>query len=245
MKHTRKLLCALLAAALLILSVAPAYAVSVDTKAATIYMGSKDGSEWAYSSIEINDLTASSKITDVKTSNKAILRLGSLNTWDSTYSSLGDDDEYSGADYSASIGVYGVKKGKATISFKVDGKSYSKTFTVVDFANPIKTLTLTGISSANLKSKFAKTSYLSEKLKANAKAGYLNVAAASGWKIISAEWTDQGSDYNARYFHSSKGVASMKIPVPAMKKNGNYYIWATFVNTKTKATMSINYHLGK
>lgn len=243
MRNTRKLFCALLVAALLVLSIAPAYAVSVDTKAAKIYLGSKDGSQYGWYSIEIRDLTAKSKITEIKSDDKKVAKVYSLDTWSSSYKYFdeeGIDSEY----HSASIGIRGLKTGTATVSFKVDGKKYSKKFTVLGYENPAKNFQLTGINKTNLKSKFAKGSYAQAKLKADSKAGNLVVEAAKGWKITDATWSDQGEDYSSQSFYSSKGVSSVKLAIPKMTKKGNYYIWVTFVNTATKASVELAYNIG-
>jgi len=242
MKNTRKLLCALLAAALLILSVMPAYAVSVDWRGAKMYLGSSNKSHTIGFSVEINDLKANSKITSIKSSDKSIIRLSSLDTWDSSWKNLENSDDTS-EDHSASIYLLGMKKGKATVSFKVDGKTYKKEIQVLGFINPIKTFKLTGISSSNLKGKFAKTSYVATNLKSDAKAGSLKVAAASGWKITSVSWS-AWSESKYRSFDLGSGASSVSMPIPKMTKKGEYNIWIEMINTKTKATASFTYHIG-
>ena len=243
MKNTRKLFCTILAVALLILSLMPAYAaVSVKADSNKIYLDSTGGSYgWGY--ININGINANSKITDIKSSNTKILRPSSLNKWSSSYKDF-ENDENSSADNNASISVRGLKKGKADITFKVDGKSYKQSFEVLNYVNPVKSFQLTGVGSTNLKSKFAKGSYVDAKLKSNSKAGYVKVSAASGWKIRSVEWSDQSDNYSSHYFYSEKGVSSAKVIAPAMKKSGKYSIWVNCINAKNGARLNLTYHLG-
>jgi len=241
MKNSRKFLCALLAAALLVLSVMPAYAVSVDWRGGKMYLGSSNGTNTGDLTIEISDLKADSKITNLKTSDKSIIRLGSLDRWNSSWQDLEDDDNRSEY-HDASIRLDGLKKGKAKISFKVDGKSYSKTIEVLGYVNPIKSFKVTGISSSNLKSRFAKTSYVNTNLKSDAKAGYVKVAAASGWKITGVTWSCwSGDGYRSFDFG---GVGSASLPIPKMSKKGEYNIYVYLVNTKTNVRTEFSYHIG-
>lgn len=242
MKRTRKVFCALLVAALLVLSVVPAYAASVDTSAMKVYMGGKDKSDWGWGSFDINDMKPGDKVTEVKSSNKSVVKIVELDMYQSTYQYY-EGDESTQNYINASIGFSALKPGTATITFKVNGKKYSKKITVVGYANPIKTFKLTGVSKTNLKSKFAKKTSVEEKLKADAKAGYLEVSAASGWKVISAEFSDETDSYEGYSFYSSKGVNAVKIAVPKMLKKGRYYVWLNFRNTSTKATQQIMYRL--
>ena len=242
MKNTRKLICAILAAALLILSVAPAYAaVEVNWGSGKIYLGSSNDTDTNGTSIQISGLKSDSKITTIKTSDKKTISLGSLDYWNYRWKSL--DGNEGNEDYEASIYIYAQKKGKATISFKVDGKSYSKSFEVLGYENPIKSLVLTGVSKANLKSKFANRSYAWTKLSKDAKAGDIKLSATNGWKITSIGWNAYNGDNGYRSFDFESGVSSAKMPIPKMKKKASYNISMTFVNTKTKTIANCNFHL--
>lgn len=243
MKNTRKLLCALLAAVLMILSVVPALAdVYVETEAETYYLASKSNpstrSDWIY----ISGIEKNTKITDVKSSNKAVATIRGIERgqWDYEYY---DPDEKSSS-YSAEIYVNLIKAGKSTISFKVDGKAYKKNYTVVNYVNPVKSYQLTGYNNKNLKSKFASVNSFNEPMTANLKAGYLKVTAAAGWKVKELYWSDR-NDYSSsrRYSFGTNGVNTAQMPTPAMKKSGSYYVYATLVNTKNGGTQSVYYYL--
>ena len=237
MKKTRKLLCAALAAALLVLSVAPAYAAEVYWGATKLYLGSSNGS-WSNDTwISIDNLNSNPTITNIRSSDDSIITFS--NVIHSSWHSLQDDDVENDG-FSVSIGIYGCRKGKATISFKVDGKAYSKAYEVLGYTNPIKSFVLTGVSKTNLKSKFAKTGDVYASLKKDAKAGNIKLAAAKGWRVTEISWSGNN---NHRSFGFGSGVSSAAMPIPKMKKNKNYSMWMTFVNTKTKATLQMSYTL--
>lgn len=243
MKNTRKLLCLLLAAALMILTVVPALAdVDVDTTAQTIYLAKKDGSvtssEWIY----IYGIEKNTKIVDVKSSNKAVAAIRCIERSQSDYEYYDPDEERS--DYSACIQVIFIKAGKATVSFKIDDKTYKKNFTVVGYVNPVKNFQLTGFNTKNLKAKFVKGYEFDETMTRNAKAGYLKVTAASGWKVKELYWCDRNDYSNSRrYSFGTNGVNTAQMPTPAMNKTGSYYVRANLVNSKNGGTQTVYYYL--
>lgn len=242
MKNIRKLLCAILAAALLILTALPALAeIEFDSSPVTVYLSDKEGSSYVWADFSVWGLEKDSKITDVKSSNKKVVQVYSVQHSQGKTKYTEEDREDSEW-YDAYIENKALKAGTATVSFKVDGTTYKKKITVKGYTNPVKSLVLTGVSSANQKSKFAKGDYANIPLKKNAKAGYLKVSAASGWKIRRVYWYDRTDDDwdTYRQFSSGKGVASVKMPVPAMKKTGRYNVEVEFVNTKTGGTKYIN-----
>ena len=239
MKRSRKFLCALLAAALLVLSVMPAYAaVEVNWGAKKVYMGSSDGSDTSGYSVSIDGIKSSTKITSIKSAKKSILKPSSLDRWSSKYKSL--DSDYTSEYHDASIYFSALKAGKSKLSFKVDGKSYSGTVEVLAYKNPLKTFKITGISSSNLKSKFAKSSWVSAKLKSNAKSGKITAAAASGWKVTEVRWSGNG---HSREYSYSDGVSSISLPVPKMTTGNYYYIYIYLRNTKNNLSQSLTYRL--
>ena len=241
MKHIRKLICAALVAALLLVTAAPAFAaVSVYTDGNTLYMTSTSGETPPFASIQIDGLKSTSKITGVKSSNKSVASVYS--TAMSSYIQTIHESNKTYKEYFSTIFVEPLKVGSATISFNVDGKSYNQKFTIAKYANPVKTFKLTGISGENLKSKFAKSAFASGKLKTASKAGYFQVDAASGWKIQRIEWNNYNGE-DSRCYLTPYGTSSAKIKVPAMKKGDDYSASATFFNTKTKGTITVCYNL--
>ena len=146
-------------------------------------------------------------------------------------------------DFYAYIGLKIKKLGKATISFKVDGKAYKKVITAISYENPVKSLQVTGINTKNLKSQFAKKNSAEATLTKNAKAGAIKVTAAKGWKITRIYWQDY-SDYSDRgYGFGSRGVASASMAIPAMKKNTSYYIYVQLLNADLGVGQTVYYRI--
>ena len=128
----------------------------------------------------------------------------------------------------------------------MDGKTYKKKITVKGYTNPVKSLVLTGVSSKNLKSYFAKNYYNDMNLSKKAKAGYMKVSAASGWKIKSAWWEDgaAGQQYEF-YCFGDNSASSVNLKIPAMKKAGKYYANMRFINTTTGGEQYIHLNIGE
>ena len=239
MKNFRKLVCSALVLAMLTLTVMPAYAESVNWNSKTVYLDGKDG-QYGNFWINIQDIKKNTKITDVKSSRADIISINTLNRWSDTNYSF-EEKKTTYTDYTANISCYGRKKGTATVSFKVDGKSYSNTYKVVDYVNPLKSLVISSIGSTNLKSRFSKQNSVSHKLRSNTKAGTVKATAASGWKIRQLEWSQQSGGWSYKSYYTENGTSSAKINIPAMKKNTRYLIWIVMINDKTKATKDINF----
>lgn len=239
MKHVRRIVCAALVAAMLVLSALPACAASVDWGSKTIHLTSKSG-EANFVDIFIEDLNGA-KVTDVKSSKPGVVGIITRRDTVSTLVNYEDENDHEEED-SVRIGLIGRKKGSATISFKINGKSYKHTYTVVGYVNPLKSFVLTGVGSANLKSKFNKGAIVNDSLKSDAKSGDLKIVTASGWKLKQVAWVDFKNDEDmTRNF--SKGASSAKMTLPAMKKSGEYVFKMHFINSKTKADTWLCYFL--
>jgi hypothetical protein len=115
----------------------------------------------------------------------------------------------------------------------------------LDLSDVKEVLRLLRISSNNLKSKFAKTSHASAKLKKSAKAGLLKVTAAKGWKIVYAGLWDAKASKEYQFYSWENPVTSVSLHVPAMKKGREYSAYARFVNSSTGGEIYVNYHLAK
>lgn len=239
MKHVRRIVCAALVAAMLALFALPACAVSVDWGSKTIHLISKSGDPGIVDII-IDDLNGA-KVTDVKSDKPKIVSILTRKDTVSTLVNFEDEDDHDEVD-SVDLGIVGKKKGSATISFKIDGKLYKRTYTVVDYVNPLKSFVLTGVGSANLKSKFNKGAIVRGSLKSDAKAGDLKIVTASGWKLKQVAWVDLKNDEDLTH-NFSKGASSVKMTLPAMKKSGEYVFKMHFINSKTKADTWLCYFL--
>lgn len=247
MKNTHRLLCALLVAALLILSAVPAFAEPyVDSDPEKIMWSTTEKTSSYYTdSIYIGNLTKKSTITDVKSSKPSVVSIDYVrkykDTSETTYFDPSKKETYSS--YYAYIGLKIKKLGKATISFKVDGKAYKKVITAISYENPVKSLQVTGINTKNLKSQFAKKNSAEATLTKNAKAGAIKVTAAKGWKVNRIYWEDY-SNYNDRgYSFGGDGVATASMGIPAMKKNTSYYMYVQFQNAELGVSQTVYYRI--
>lgn len=247
MKNTRKLLSALLVVALLIISAVPAFAEPyVDTDPVTIMWDTTETTSMTYvKTINIGNLTKKSTVTDVKSSKPGVVSIDYIqkyrSTSETTYFDPAKKETNNG--YYVDIGIKVKKKGKATISFKVDGKAYKKVIKAISYENPVKNFQVTGINTKNLKSLFAKKNYAAGSLSRNAKAGAIKVTAASGWKVRTIYWRDY-SNYNDRqYDFGGDGVSSASMAIPAMKKNTEYYMYVEFYNAELNVYQNAYYSI--
>ena len=241
---------------LIALSFISASALEVDTTPVTLYLTSKDESDFfgaAYDTIEVEGLKGASKVTDVKSSNSKVVEVSSwkkVSTVEHMEGMFEDDDTvYVTRSHTLVIELFACKAGTATISFKIDGKTYKKKYEVRGYANPIRSLVLTGVSDKNLKGKFSKHDWADLKLKKKAGAGYLKLSAAPGWWVRSA--TLEADSWEEEWKHTFRsedifiGSKSMKKRIPAMKKNGAYILTMDFYNLKTGGEQSIRLYIGK
>lgn len=247
MKNTRKLLSALLVVALLILTAVPAFAEPyVNTDPVTIMWSTTEKTSSYYTtSIYIGSLTKKSTVTDVKSSKPGVVSIDYIRKYNSATETTYFDPakKESSKDYYVYIGLKVKKTGKATISFKVDGKAYKKVVKAISYENPVKSLQVTGINTKNLKSLFDKKNTVEGSLSKNAKAGAIKVTAASGWKVQRIYWEDY-SNYNDReYGFGSGGVASASMAIPAMKKDTSYYMYVQFYNADLGVYQYAYYYL--
>lgn len=247
MKNTRKLLSALLVVALLILSAVPAFAEPyVDTDPETIMWSTTEKTSSYYTtSIYIGNLTKKSTVTDVKSSKPGVVSIDYIRKYNSASETTYFDPakKENSNDYSVYIGLKIKKTGKATISFKVDGKAYKKVVKAISYENPVKSLQVTGINTKNLKSLFDKKNSAEGSLSKNAKAGTIKVTAASGWKVQRIYWQDYSNYNNREYGFGGDGVASASMAIPAMKKDTSYYMYVQFYNADLGVYQYAYYYL--
>lgn len=131
------------------------------------------------------------------------------------------------------------KAGKATISFKIKGKSYKTKITLKKYVNPVKYISITGIKNkgktnlANLSDKKMIIDLKTSKPKVVPKA---KISAKKGWKIKST------SNYLGLVKLYKKPVANATLKVP----KGFDYLWefnVTFINVKNKESITISYDI--
>ena len=246
MKNTRRLLCALLVAALLILSAVPAFAEPYfDADPQKIVWSTTEKTDSYYVYLYIGNLTKKSTVTDVKSSKPSVASIyyveKSKYSSETTYYDPENKEKYE--EYYANIGLKVKKTGKSTISFKVDGKTYKKVITAISYENPVKSLQVTGINTKNLKSQFAKKNSAEATLTKNAKAGTIKVTAAKGWKVKSIYWQDYSNYDDRQYSFGGDGVATASMGIPAMKKNTSYYMFVRFQNAELGVSQTVYYRI--
>ena len=237
MKMFRKILCTALVVALIATVMMTAMAETV-----TLYMQGKDNGTNFYQSLDVQNVTKNTKITNIKSSNKNVMKVLALHKSTSTYKSL--DTGKTETSYGASITVNLKKLGTATVTYKKDGEPVSQKYAVKAYSNPISSLVLTGISSKNLKSRFDQHGIADPlSLTKNAGAGKLKAKAASGWVITSVSWRDQAEDCEHYYFNY-RGVSSCALNVPKMIKGNGYHISIDLRNKATGGTLYVSMNIG-
>ncbi len=237
MKAIRRTLCLALVAMMLCAAAVPALAA---TK--TIYLEGKD-SNYGWAWFTVGEYKKGTKITNVKSSKPSVLSLNRVEIREGENTNY-ENKKYSNSYVNLEVECRARKAGSAKITYKANGKAKSQAVAVKAYTNPVKSFVLTGLGNANLKSKFATDDYCSaEALKKDAPAGLLKVSAASGWKISSLYFNDGDNDIQYEFYSWGKPVSSAKLNVPAMKAGKHYYIWANFVNTKTKGEIDVTYSI--
>ena len=113
-----------------------------------------------YTCVSIENLTKKSKITDVKSSNKAVVEFRRVcyhhSSYSTSYSDGTDAQDYKS--YYAYIELTAKKAGTATLTYKVDGKKYTTKVVVKPYKNCLESLQVTGINSGkNIASKYKKS----------------------------------------------------------------------------------------
>ena len=226
MKMFRKLLCA----ALVALIAASALAAFAETR--TVYLDSKDFASPVYDYFSIDELAKKDKITAVKSSDKSVLRVVSLQK--SNRETTHYEEKATKNSYSAQFCVRLLKAGTASLNYKLNGEDKSQTFNVKKYVNPIKSLVIGGIDETNLKARFARNCYDSIRLAKSAKAGKLTVKAAKGWRIRYAYWEDNGNNTELQCTAGGQGVTACSINLPKMTRKGSYYVGVCLVNVATQ-----------
>lgn len=231
-------------------------------KTQTFYMTNKNGVK-STASVYVGNLSKSQTIKkkniSINKAGKSVVKLISANynkyttSTEKVYFTGAANSKNSKNSYYYEIYLNLLKKGSATLAFKItnssNGKttSYKTTLTVKNYTNPLKTAKIAGIksgSSTNLAGKLKKQNYSYLKLKADKKNVNLEFTANSGWKITDVEMTDYstGALYG-RY--NSAGVSSVKVSVGTMKKSGRYTVHVSLTNQKDGGIMDCYYYINQ
>ena len=150
--------------------------------------------------------------------------------------------------YSYEAGIRVGAAGTATISYKIGTTTYKTKVKVLNYVNPIKSVTLTGVNSG--KSFAAKTknqSYMDTSkalaLNAKTKSAKLAVKPIDGWKLRYVTLTDVTTGLSREIYNNKTGMTSATINWGTLSVGHNYRISVTCVNTKNDATQSITYYI--
>lgn len=193
-------------------------------------------------SIYIGNLKKDSKITSVKSSNTKV----AVPTTKSftAYTSTAIAKNYSNyKDYYGYVNFSYKKAGKATLSFKVDGKTYKVKVTINKYTNPAKSIKINGTEVA---SKFDKKGSVEvKKIKKNVKNAKITAKAKSGWKITSINIYDQKDYHTANINNYSNGVQGRTLIVDKLTKGHPYTVSVSFSNTKQGGSLTLNYLMVK
>jgi hypothetical protein len=219
----------------------------------TVYQASADSNYSGFQSINIANLSKDSKITNVKSSNKSVAELYSLeydaDVYSNTTEYLSSDAESTSRNeeyYSASLTALLKKTGSTKISYTIGKKDYTTALTVKKYTNPLKTLKITGIkngSSSNLASMVDQASHAYVALNKNQKNASVTLEAKKGWVISYANVyaADNGTTYTVS--SSESGLSSISLNIGALNKNTAYQISISMKNAKNNGTIFISYYL--
>ena len=99
------------------------------------------------------------------------------------------------------------KAGRTTFSFYLNGREYKKTIKIVNYKNPVKSITIKGLNKGkNLASKFNKKN--TAKLKAvKAKNSIIKVVPRNGWRTVCYEI----KEYNKKEKNPEKYINSISL----------------------------------
>ena len=241
-KLYRKIAGAVLAAALAV-SALPVTASAINVPTQLTVVASPSGAR--SSSVSISDMSKSQamNLKSVKTSKKSVAKLVMASQYESSYSSDYADPDTSG--YSSSykdsyVSFLPLKKGTATISFKIGKKTYKTKVTVNAYQNPGSTVKISGVNSGkNVASKANKTDMVKNlKLSKTVSNATVELAAKSGWEICGVSLTNQKTSASRRWT-AGQVVRSLKLPVGKLSKSGKYTLSVTYI--KSNVTVTVYY----
>lgn len=133
--------------------------------------------------------------------------------------------------------------GACTIKYKIGDTRYTIKVTVLDYVNPLKSLSFTNFNSGkNYASRFKNGYHCDDLLfKSNVKSSSLKLTAKDGWKILSAEILDYNT-LNAQGFSSArKGLSSVSVRWGTFKITHSYRIKVSLYNTKNGGTLNLDF----
>ncbi len=153
--------------------------------------------------------------------------------------------------YNYAIGFY-AKPGTCKVTYYVGSKKHTAAVTITDkYQNPVKTMTLTGVNGGKSFPVKKDQGYGTLTLNATVKNAKLKVVPARNWKLTSMYIEDEttGVEYYLRsgsgYGPSmmAGGLSSGILSCGKLVKGHEYYIGASFFNSKTFMQQSVSYRI--
>ena len=180
----------------------------------------------SYGNINISGLKKDSKITDVKSSNKAIVEFTRVHKYRNTYSGSYSDGtpSYSNTYYYADIQFKVKKVGTATISYKVDGVKYTTKITMKAYKNRLETLKITGLKSGNnIATGFAKNNWSNYKNTAARSKIRIEAKVKTGCTIDNIRFYNRNTGKSLQYYPGS-AKRSAVLNAPGVKATDSWYV---------------------
>ena len=240
MKIYMKKLIAVLAAVIILFSVSP----SLNTQAAGLRIKTKtygyfnQRSKSNVATVEVAGLTKDQKITkgSVKSSNPAVGKImgytrRAYNSSTAKVDSKSKKSSTSSYTYTIRVKVFAV--GNTSITYDIDGQTYTTVLYIDEFKSPLQSITLTGVNSGeDLSSKidFSKGNTKLTFDSADVKKAKLKITPATGWRVVrmSCENESTGYEYSKTSYSTSKKLKTLTIG--KLKAKYDYYITATLVD---------------
>lgn len=210
----------------------------------TVYRTTKTGTSSV--SIYVSGLTSKQSIakSSVKSSKSSVAAPYSVTNSSSTSKTQywNGSKDYSSSSRYGSISLTAKKAGTSTVSYKIGSKTYKTKLTVKNYVNPVKSLTVSGISG-NLASKFKSYSWANAKIASSKSNGTVKVTAASGWKITSVDLYNSKTGISRSVSAYGAPVSSATLYTGSMKKGTAGYVSVSLRNTKNGGTLYLNLNL--
>lgn len=229
----------------------PVLAMSVmadDGTTPVYYMSGKKAT--GYASVYVDDLAKGDVVKSIKSSNKAVAKYTGITYHTGEYETTSlnweteQEETEKGSDYSASIQLALKKAGTAKISYKVGTKAYSTKIVVKKYANPVKSLKISGVNGGkNIASKFKSQCWLTGVKSTKASSGKIQVKAASGWAIRSINYSKTG--YGDKHITYTTPVSSASLNMGSVAAKQNATVIIVFENKSTHGRINVEVYTGK
>ena len=257
-KISRRLTALVFAVVLLMGMTIPAYAAPwAETETITVYKttaGKTPSYLWVTLASSDENFKMSRKdvkIVKGRTGAKLVCFEKYKHTYDETETDFMYPEEsysYTGKYWNYQIEMEVKGTGTAVVNYKVAGVPYSRQINILPYKNPVKTLSLTGVSGGkNLAKATNKSADVTNlKLSKTVPAAKLKVAAKSGWVIDSVslwEIIHNVGQTQVSYSGYDNAVTAITLPAGALSNTGVYGLRVYFRNISTGVELSTYYNI--